>query len=146
MWRWKSSLDIALPVWAAVGPLMGVMLGSYLAMRTQRKHWVLDNKKEEYRELLGTLTRAFDDIIEQHALMVAHGPEEQRKYMAAEKSAMAVIRDRIFIAREIEKMKLLERWTLASMEFDHDRDGDKSAARFGAIRGDIVRAAERITR
>lgn len=42
-------------IWAAVGPLVGVIIGGILAAWWQRRHWILDNKKVEYRELLDAL-------------------------------------------------------------------------------------------
>src|SRR5713226_4251307 len=52
-------LKVVMTIWAAVGPLLGVALGSYLSTRTQRRHWVMDNKKQEYRELLTIRDRIF---------------------------------------------------------------------------------------
>jgi hypothetical protein len=48
-------MRVFLNIWAAVGPLVGVALGSWLATKSQRKHWLLDNKRAEYRKLLATL-------------------------------------------------------------------------------------------
>jgi hypothetical protein len=42
-------------VWAAIGPLVGVIIGAWLTSRWQRKQWVLDNKAREYREALDAL-------------------------------------------------------------------------------------------
>jgi len=53
---------IILGVWAAIGPLVGVRYGHDLAKRWQKEHWISDNKKQEYRELLGILTASFGAI------------------------------------------------------------------------------------
>jgi len=53
---WKAVGASAGVIWSAVGPLMGVCLGAYIASRNQRKQWLLDNKRQEYRELLTALT------------------------------------------------------------------------------------------
>jgi hypothetical protein len=42
-------------IWAAIGPLVGVVIGAWLAARWQDRRWILDNKKAEYRGILDAL-------------------------------------------------------------------------------------------
>ncbi|HXX24109.1 MAG TPA: hypothetical protein VEO19_13255 [Terriglobia bacterium] len=42
-------------IWAAVGPLVGVVVGGFLTAWWQRRQWILDNKAREYREALDAL-------------------------------------------------------------------------------------------
>jgi len=55
-------------MWNAIGPLVGVVIGALLtpwvAWHWQRKQWMLDNKKQEYRDLLDGLLQASDEIID----------------------------------------------------------------------------------
>jgi hypothetical protein len=37
--------------WGVVGPLVGVVIGVWLARSWQHKRWLLESKKAEYREL-----------------------------------------------------------------------------------------------
>ena len=37
--------------WGVVGPLLGVVIGAWLARSWQRKHWLLESKKAKYRKL-----------------------------------------------------------------------------------------------
>jgi hypothetical protein len=53
---WKMIGDYASKSWAAVGPLIGVLVGAYLTGR-QKRDWLADNKKEEYRELLSAMKK-----------------------------------------------------------------------------------------
>lgn len=137
-------MKLLLGMWAVVGPLIGVMLGSYLSMRMQRSHWVVDNKKEEYRELLSALTLAFTDIVAFHNPMVAHTPEQQRAYAETERKALIVIRDRLFIANEVKEMDLLKRWNKATRDFDNNGDNTAFAESFGEITRSITSAAMQI--
>jgi hypothetical protein len=43
-------------VWGAIGPLVGIFVGHVLIRSWQQKQWMLDRRKEEWRELLTTLT------------------------------------------------------------------------------------------
>lgn len=42
-------------IWAAIGPLVGVVIGAWLAAHWQRKKWILDNKEAEYRGIFDAL-------------------------------------------------------------------------------------------
>jgi hypothetical protein len=44
-----------LAIWAAVGPLVGVVVGGLLTAWWQRRQWILDNKALEYRQALDAL-------------------------------------------------------------------------------------------
>jgi hypothetical protein len=52
----KQLGEFAGRAWSAAGPLVGVLVGSWLTTWTQRKHWLMDNKRAEYRKLLSTLS------------------------------------------------------------------------------------------
>src|SRR6267378_2982277 len=124
---------IILGIWAALGPLVGVYYGHVLSKRWQKEHWIAENKKQEYRELLTTLTRTFGSIVNISLAMIAHGPEEQRAHAEMEAQALMTIRDRIFIAGELREMKLGEKWIKAARDFDNTRDYDAFAKSFGEI-------------
>ena len=42
-------------IWAAIGPLIGVIVRGLLTAWWQRRQWILDNKAREYREALDAL-------------------------------------------------------------------------------------------
>ena len=58
-----NRFQIFLNVWAIVGPLVGILLGSWLTTKNQRRHWLLDNKRSEYRELLTTIADAGSKLL-----------------------------------------------------------------------------------
>jgi len=49
-------------VWGAIGPFVGILVGHVLTRSWQQKQWMLDRRKEEWRELLTTLARSFVTI------------------------------------------------------------------------------------
>jgi hypothetical protein len=51
-------------LWAGVGPLVGVLVGAYLTNRIQRRLWLADHKRQEYRELFTVMTNAFGKLLE----------------------------------------------------------------------------------
>ncbi|MHB8410995.1 MAG: hypothetical protein ACYDDI_03505 [Candidatus Acidiferrales bacterium] len=115
-------------------------------MYIHKKHWAQDNRREEYKELLSTLTRSFTDILEFRLPMVARGPEQQRAYAEAEKQALVVITDRIFIASEMEELSIRKRWIEATTRFDDTGDDIAFTQAWRNIRRDITNAAQRAVR
>jgi hypothetical protein len=126
-------MAVFLSILAVVGSLAGVVLGGYLATRTQKKHWILDSKKEEYRELLSTLTQSFNVLLDLHVANVGLGSDEQRAEHDARLKALAVIGDRLFIADEIKRFDVSNRWRKAIYQFDDDYDSPAFARTVGGI-------------
>jgi hypothetical protein len=111
VWEWIKTL---LPLIGAVGV---VFLGAWLTRSRERKHWLNDCRKEEYRELINTLTLATMEIIRQHDPSYPKidylRPEKMWDAQDFYMKSLAVIRDRIFISDEIRDMKVYDRWTNA---------------------------------
>lgn len=51
-----------------IGSLIGVLVGAWLAARWQRRQWVLDNKKAEYREICRVLDNFWWKVTDHRAL------------------------------------------------------------------------------
>jgi hypothetical protein len=131
-------LSLFLGIWAAVGPLVGILVGSYLTTRAQRTYWVLDNKRSEYRKLLTTLTRSYSTIVNLRSQGIVSGRDEI-KCEQMRIAALNVIRDRIFIAKEVKEMGLLEKWAVATHDFNKSRDYELFATQFAKV-ADLVRS------
>jgi hypothetical protein len=76
---WKMIGDYASKSWAAVGPLIGVLVGAYLTGRRQKRDWLADNKKEEYRELLSAMTKALSINLQLYVLGLGLDSDDQRR-------------------------------------------------------------------
>jgi hypothetical protein len=100
-------------MWSVLSVLIGVLVGALVSDRLQRKRENTDSKKEEYRELLSTLTQASSKIADFHGPIANHSPDEERAYYEAKEKALIVIDNRLFITKEIEKIDLRTRWISA---------------------------------
>ena len=132
-----------LTIWSSVGPLVGVFLGAYLSQRWQQKQWLLNNKKQEYRELLDALSGAFFHLMTKVPLDPRTGiPLERHHPSDAEKNAYRVMRDRIFIAPEIDQEQVAQEWEKAAAAFDGQHiDTNELIQKYEAVHKTIVRLA-----
>jgi hypothetical protein len=142
--NWHNSTQTAGAIWAAVGPLVGILIGAYLAKQWQRSQWLADKKRSEYRKLLTTLTRTYTTIVKLRAPLVGLGPMEQRALSNLEPNSLIVVRDQMFIAKEVKEMDLLNRWTGALRNYDNTANAKAFKEAFDLITGDLQRHATEI--
>ena len=133
-----KDLAIFLNVWAVVGPLVGVALGSWLATKNQRKHWLMDNKRAEYRKLLTTLS----DCGSKFLTVYGHVPAltdstERRMIREAARSSANVIYNRLFIASELRKLNIMDRWTNATSTLTKTHNGLAFTKELDTIMDDV---------
>jgi hypothetical protein len=69
---------LALVLWGVIAPLVGILVGHYLSRSWQRKQWIQDRRKEEWRELLTILTRSFVTICKLTGPMIVLDGDDTR--------------------------------------------------------------------
>jgi len=85
----------------------------------QRRQWELDSRKQEWRELIGTLTQCFQKIELEFAnptpnIFAQHTREwiaDRSEAVSVRLKAAKVIDDRLFITDQLEKERVRECWT-----------------------------------
>jgi len=105
-------------LWAAVGPLVGVAFGAWLAAHWQRQKWILDNKTAEYRSLFDALSAYRIVLTEYYALYEFANAvvTAQKRYdddLALARAYGAVtdaFADRIFTRQAIAKSGARKEW------------------------------------
>jgi hypothetical protein len=137
---------IVLGVWAAVGPLVGVRYGNELSQRSTRRQWLADERTKEWRELLTTLTTSMTTIIQ--CKQGEKTIEMMKEDLRASTAAGEALSNRLFIAQEVRRRQLLDRWQEAVKSFGKDGDAEAFGTKFGrdirfqieeGARGDIGR-------
>jgi hypothetical protein len=100
--------------WSGVGPLVGVFVGAWLSRSWQRKQWVMDNRKAEYRELISGLRECAHEIVHNPGSTVAsdklNSGEELPDVDGPEARGYNLISDRLFIADAMTREKVRQRW------------------------------------
>jgi hypothetical protein len=129
--------DVATLISGAVG----LLVGHVLTRSWQYQQWQLDHKRSEYRDLLTKLTLAYS-ATRQHPTLEG---DLQEKAFDITDGAFSCMKDRIFIADEVERLRIFERWIAATRAFNDDPHSRESArALLGAyegIRSDLVTSA-----
>jgi hypothetical protein len=87
--------------------LLGVLFGAWVTWRYQHKQWVLENKKQEYRDLIDVLFQASEEIIRARPNI---GAGLNQDLLNAIWKGMRIVRNRIFVAREIREGEVEEDW------------------------------------
>lgn len=126
-----------------MSPFVGIRYGTELSRRAQKDHWIADNQKEEYREVLAAITNAYIVVVRNSAPMVAYGPKEQREREDAERRSLEAIRNRLFIATDLEREKIPDLWSRALHDMDHNPDIKEFKRRFEEIEALIRKLASK---
>jgi hypothetical protein len=104
-------ITVALAVWAVVAPFIGIVLGHYLTRSWQREQWLRDCRKEEFRELLTSITKCYRTVLDK---------EDSRTLHDARSEALTVIQNRIYVAEDVKQYRILESWKDATDLYDAD--------------------------
>jgi hypothetical protein len=119
----------SIPLWATIlsifgfGSFFGGVITQLLSSRQRRKDWVKDNKKQEWRELISTLSQSFHHLKNYSPGngIVAISGEQEKGLLEADAEARRGIESRIFVAHQIQRENVLERWQLLAGEKDWSR-------------------------
>jgi hypothetical protein len=107
----------------------------------QRRHWELDSKKQEWRELIGTLTECFQKKdLSRKGGRTPKALDFYEEGLLAEFAAERVITDRLFITQFVEAEHVLGDWRkIVDMG---PNEADASAQRWKELYSKLVRAAK----
>lgn len=135
-------LALAFAIWAAVGPLVGLVAGHFLARPWQKKQWRLDNETQEYRELLDALSGAYLSLAKTELLPGTDRVKSTPEPSETEDAAYRLLNDRIFIASKLRGENVLEQWTTACKRFAVGQDTfTEFSNKYTIIQNTIIRLA-----
>jgi hypothetical protein len=121
------AIAYAKDIWAGVGPLVGVLMGGYITNRNQRKQRIIDSKKEEYRELLESMSKAMSTFFFDRARLLPSGTDRVTLLATTSSNVMEIIQTRIFIAPVMTELTVLPRWR-AALELPQRNEADTVCA------------------
>jgi hypothetical protein len=145
------------PVWVTIvgslgiGAFIGNIVSHLLTSRLQRRNWLYDNKKLEWRQLIDELQECMElmglafrwkGAIESHAELA----EERRKITRGMVRGGQIINNRIFIAEVLKRNDIQRKWVgLANLTKSNTEDlaaaGLKFVNAFNELHDEILRLA-----
>jgi hypothetical protein len=137
---------------ADLGSLIGVLVGGTLAcaggvatqlLQGQREHrrWIAENRRDECRELLGALATEYIMAFRHQNLSPSESlTEEDKKILNA---TLHIFETRIFVADEIQRGDLYQRWQVARVTFNDTGKFQPFETEYHAVRNAIITFAKR---
>jgi hypothetical protein len=135
---------LALLFWSVIAPLVGIFIGHLLGRSWQREQWLRDKRYEDYQAVLSGVTSAYMSIIRVHKVRETshYTPEMVQDVERIKADSFRVLRDRIFIADELETTNISGKWDSAVTNFEMPgRDERLFADRFSQLNTQLVRMA-----
>lgn len=124
-----------------VSALSGVYLGQRMSRTGQREQWLMDERKEEFRELIVGLEESMRSEVE-YAIYTSKYTDEERRLLSRKTSDFyTIVRTRIFTANEVKIIDVYERWREALDDHRSEGDIDVLRSRYEALLKDLVDAA-----
>jgi hypothetical protein len=141
----KDAVPYIRDVWTAIGPLLGVFVGAFLTRSWDKKKWMNDNRKEEYRELMSSLTEAATAMMKRWYPATINTVTREEVQMSSDKYLLAlkVIKTRIFIANDMKEMNLFDRFGEAVHTMIANESVDTFEEVYETLRDEIVARATR---
>jgi hypothetical protein len=126
-------------------PIVAGFIGAFgvhlLGQSREREKWILDSKKQEFKELVSALSQAY--IMTLAKTDGTHSLEDRLQFIATKNETVRIFVDRIFIVKDLDLDSLSLRWRTAMGMYDHKKDAKNFKTEYEAIRDQIVKAANR---
>ena len=134
--------EIALLV-AGIGAAVS-LLTFWLTKISQESKARREERRQEYRELVSTLTQCYMRIVSPYDPPIPVIDEQlQRQITDAKLESFKVLQDRIAIAEELAETDVLDVWTEAIVSLERNTDSVRFAKKFKLLRERIIRMANR---
>ena len=102
---WQTVLSII-----GVSSLIGTLLGNFLSHRRDRSHWISDNKKAEWRELIMQLDQSMTVMANAFSFVGVMDSDNSNSPHFGMQTGFRTIEDRIFIADAVKKFEIAQKW------------------------------------
>ena len=110
----QSTITLIVAGMGIGGTLGSGLVAQWMTRNSQQKQWLLNNRKEEFRELMTALARSYS-AIQRVTVFGKLAEEDGVAIQTAESDAMTTIRDRIYTSFEVQELKIESRWSNIAM-------------------------------
>lgn len=139
----QSQITFYLTLWAAIGPLAGIVLGNYLTRSAHHKQWLRDNRKEEFKELMSALVAPGIELLFFQTMKNTPLAQPLDLWVNARKIAIKTFSDRIYIADDLKKGNLFARYREITKGVETVEDYLKAADDLQELMDEVIALAEK---
>jgi hypothetical protein len=135
---------LSLVLWGVIAPLVGILVGHFLSRSWQREQWFRDKRHEDYQAVLSAICAAYMAIarVDMTSLTSLFTPEMLQEVEVIKADSFRTLRDRIFIAEELNYGGILVEWDTTLTNYaKHAIDERVFAGRFSELNDKLVRMA-----
>jgi hypothetical protein len=122
-----------------IGALAGVIIGQRMARSWQREQWRLDCRKEEFKEVVSAISNA---VIHHMVFVASKGspvPQPMQGYIDTMKVVFQTLTDRIYIAADLEKANIPQRFLAIMTELrDAEENFDVGADKMHVLLNEVI--------
>jgi hypothetical protein len=144
---WNAIISLAGSLWRALGPLItggvGLYIGAKLSRSSERKKWLSDHRATECREVLEAMALTIHFLFAAQRNKEFNLPDngDSQRVNEAYLKCLAIMQYRIFIARDVKKLDLRERWVRIVRDYTENRQHKVCQEAYEELQETIVRMA-----
>src|SRR5690242_10266332 len=108
-------------IWNVGGVVFGTLFGAWIGSRMNNRNWVRENKRRDYQDVLTALVKGYEAAAYMRSGSAAFaGPQYQKQWYDMSREAQRTLEDRLFIADDLKKLRIKERWSEAKEKFQNN--------------------------
>jgi hypothetical protein len=143
-----------MPVWSPLASgLVAAFIVHLLTQSRERERWVLDCKKQEFKELLTALSESYVTVLSLKLSLffsrlnpqfpggIGADPMDEQRYRDSVDNLARVARSRLFIVEDLQLDKMLGFWSSAIESYFELRDKSAFHSEYKILSDLIVKAA-----
>jgi hypothetical protein len=123
------------------GTLGGIVVGHLLTRSWQQKQWVLNCRKEEFREVVSAISSATIELMMYIHSQGSRLAQPETLYLDAQRVAAKTLVSRIYVASELKKRDIPGRYLQIGEEARESRAGSDALNKMNALIDEIVAIA-----
>jgi hypothetical protein len=123
------------------GTLGGIVVGNLLTRSWQRTQWLMDQRKDEFRELIKGLDDAMRALMERDTTRFDLTPAERRDRARSSSDFHQIIRTRLFTADDIQTIGLERGWQDVVDKYMSEGSTELFQMRYDSLVKALVKAA-----
>jgi hypothetical protein len=142
---------VTMPVWSPVASgLIAAFIVHLLTQSRERERWLLDSKKQEFKELLSALSESYVTVLSLLGPLIP-GPlglnglnhSEEKRYKGSVDNLARVVRSRLFIVEDLQLENMLGLWSLSIERYFKLRDESAFNSEYKLLSDLTINAAAR---